>query len=194
MKLLLFGDNHGDQRSLEQVKQKAPQADLLICIGDITVFEKDIKPILDQLNQLNKKVLLVHGNHEDDSTLKTLCEPRDNLFFIHDGIYQTDNYAFVGYGGGGFAQNDPHFDKRSKLYRLAIKNKKHILVLHQPPYGYVDVVNGRHTGNKSFTHYIQDTHPVLVCCGHIHDCSGKTATAGKTTIINVKPEGVFFEI
>lgn len=192
MKILAFGDNHG--KGFEKVKAKASQADLLICIGDITNFETRIKEIMQEIASWNKKVLMIHGNHEDEKVMRRLCEKYDNIFFIHDGLYRTDSYIFIGWGGGGFSYQDELFEQKANEYKQFIKGHKFVLILHQPPNGYVDTVGGSHTGNISFTKFIEETQPELAFCGHIHDCSGKTAKLGKTTIVNVLPEGMMFEI
>jgi uncharacterized protein len=36
--------------------------------------------------------------------------------------------------------------------------------------------------------------PVLAVCGHVHQCWGREATIGTTPVVNVGPEGRFFEI
>ena len=39
MMLLVFVDTHGDIDSLRKLKKKATKADLVLCAGDITIFE-----------------------------------------------------------------------------------------------------------------------------------------------------------
>jgi len=69
-----------------------------------------------------------------------------------------------------------------------------VLVCHQPPYGYLDEVNGKfgapkhwhgkHAGSEVILDYIQKHHPKYVFCGHIHEGKGK-AKIGKTEVYNV---------
>ena len=55
-----------------------------------------------------------------------------------------------------------------------------VLVVHSPPKGYVDEVHGRHLGSSSVLEAIERKHPVLVVCGHIHQCWGGEAAIGTT--------------
>ena len=70
MKLLAFTDIHGSLTALKRIEQKikSEKPDLLVCAGDISIFEHGIVGILKKLNKLNKKIIIVHGNHEDAST------------------------------------------------------------------------------------------------------------------------------
>ncbi len=69
-----------------------------------------------------------------------------------------------------------------------------VLVVHSPPEGYLDESGGRHLGSESILTAIERTRPVLAVCGHIHDCWGREATIGTTPVVNVGPDGRFFEI
>jgi uncharacterized protein len=195
MKILVFGDTHGHRNYLLKVMEKARQVDLVICLGDLTVFEQDLAAILDKLSSLNKKILLIHGNHEHDATMRKLCDQRKNLMFIHDGFYKHKDYLFIGYGGGGFAKEDKHFAKRSEHFKMLSKNTKVVLVLHQPPYGVTsDLVETMHTGNINFRDFIEETQPMYAFCGHIHEGFKKQDKIGETIVVNPGPEGMIFDI
>jgi len=194
MKLLVIADNHGDKKSLEKAKQKAKNSDIVIHVGDLTMFEQNLRQLLEELDSWNKKVLLVHGNHENEKIMRKLCEKKKNIYFIHNGFFKTGEYIFIGYGGGGFAERDSEFENRTAYFDTISKGLKLFLVLHQPPYSNVDLVGKNHTGNKSFTDYIKKSQPVMAFCGHIHDCEGKTDKIGKTLVVNSLPEGMEFEV
>src|SRR3989344_9230949 len=99
MKLLAFTDIHLSSLAVKKLKEKISRhkPDLLVCAGDITIFENDIKFILNKLDKLGKKLLLIHGNHETDSVLKALCKKTENILFIHKTYYKANNNLFLGY-------------------------------------------------------------------------------------------------
>src|SRR3989338_5137178 len=161
MKLLAFSDIHGSHTALKRIEQKikSQKPDLLVCAGDISIFEHGIGIILRKLNRLNKKIIIVHGNHEDDSTFRKYSRIFKNIFFIHKNPHIENNLLFLGFGGGGFSITDKEFEKIAKTRFKKIINenqdKKIILVTHAPPYGTrLDRLGKNHVGNKSFRHFI----------------------------------------
>jgi len=200
MKLLAFTDIHGSLLALRKVEQKArtQKPDLIICTGDLTIFETNIISIAKRLNNLNKKIILIHGNHEDASTLTKISKLFKNIIFIHKNHFIQDNVLFLGYGGGGFAITDKKFENITKKFKKIIKNnqdKKIILVTHAPPYKTnVDYLAGSHCGNKSIRHFVENNNINLVICGHLHENFGKEDTIRKTKIINPGPFGKLIEV
>jgi Icc-related predicted phosphoesterase len=68
-----------------------------------------------------------------------------------------------------------------------------ILVCHQPPYGYLDVVSfpaapadwqGKHSGSRIILDYINKNQPKYVFCGHIHEGEG-SIKIGRTEVFNL---------
>ena len=116
MKLLAFTDTHGSPTALKRIEQKvkAQKPDLLVCAGDISIFEHGIVGILRRLNKLNIKMVIVHGNHEDDSTFVKYSKLFKSIVFIHKKHFVEGNLLFLGYGGGGFSQTDREFDNLAK--------------------------------------------------------------------------------
>ena len=113
MKILAFTDIHGSLSALRRIGQKvkSQNPDLLVCAGDITIFERGIIAILRRLNKLNKKIIIIHGNHEDSSTFIKFSKLFKNIIFIHKKSFIEDNVLFLGFGGGGFALVDKKFEK-----------------------------------------------------------------------------------
>ncbi len=85
MKIFAFTDVHGSLAALRKIQQKTKtqKPDLLVCSGDISIFEHGITGILRRLNKLNKQIVIVHGNHEDESTFSKYTKLFKNIFFIH---------------------------------------------------------------------------------------------------------------
>ncbi len=203
MKLLAFTDLHASVTSYKHVlaKAKKMKPDIIVCCGDFTVFEQNIEPVLDKINDLHAPVLLIHGNHEQDIIVAKLVKRYKNITFLHRKITKLGEYTFVGHGGGGFygqgkLAGDKDFDKFIR------DNKKHltgkiILLTHAPPahtkLDYLDWMD-EHVGCTSYTEFIKKYNPALALSGHIHETFGVTQKFGKTVLCNPGPEGIFIEL
>ena len=197
MKLFVFTDIHGDWDSLKRIKKTVLEKDpeLILCAGDISVFEQNIEKILLRLNKLGKKVFLIHGNHESGPVLRHLCSRYENIVFLHKKLEFLRNFCFVGFGGGGFSFVEPDFKKFIEKKKDKLINKKIVLLVHQPPYmTKLDKINSEHAGNKSFREFIVNFKPVLVVCGHLHENEEKQDSVKTTKIINPGPYGKMVDI
>ncbi|MBI4451054.1 metallophosphoesterase [Candidatus Woesearchaeota archaeon] len=193
MRILAFADIHGSPsliKSLEQLVRRKP--DLCICCGDFTLFEQRIEYILASFERLGVPVLILHGNHEDEATVRHLCRNRKNLHFVHKRIYWAGDVAFVGYGGDGFSVRDKAFETFMYKQRAVLKKARSIvLVTHGPPYNTaLDDIGGWHVGNKSYRDAIlKDSRIRLALSGHIHETFGRHGRLGKATLLNPGPKG-----
>ena len=195
MMLLAFVDTHGEMEALRKLKKKAVKADLVLCAGDISIFENHLKILLHELNSFGKPVLIIPGNHEGEERLRTECSLRKNLFYLHKEFYEKENIIFAGFGGGGFSMRDNKFDRFAERIRKKREGKQLVLLFHAPPYGNnTDKIMHEHAGNKSYRDFIREEKPLLVVCGHLHENKGKQDKIGKTLIINPGPEGKLIEI
>jgi hypothetical protein len=193
--LLAFVDTHGDMEALRKLKKKAVKAELVLCAGDLTIFENHLRAMLKEINSFDKPVLIIHGNHEAENHLKEECKKHSNLIFLHEGFYEKDNIVFAGFGGGGFSMRDDKFDRFAERIRKKREGKQLVLLLHAPPYGNnTDRIMHEHAGNKSYRDFIRQEKPLLVVCGHLHENEGAQDKIGKTLIINPGPEGKLIEI
>jgi uncharacterized protein len=198
MMILAFTDTHGDERALRKIRVKSKKADLILCCGDLTVFENHLKRILKEVNNLGKPVLLIHGNHEDEHGLKKACEGHKKIIFLHKQFHETDKYIFAGFGGGGFSLRDREFEifqHKISERKERNKDKKLIMMFHGPPYkNRTDLIMGEHAGNKSYSDFIKKEKPDLVLCGHLHENNGKHDRIGRTLVMNPGPEGRLIKI
>jgi len=195
MMILAFVDTHGDMDCIRKLKKKAAKADIILCAGDVTIFENHIKSILAELNSFNKPVLIIPGNHESEGRLRTECEHHKNMVCLHKEFYEKENILFTGFGGGGFSLRDSKFEKFTDKVKQKRIGKQLVLLLHGPPYGnQTDMIMEEHAGNKSYRDFIREEKPLLVICGHLHENEGVQDKMGKTLIINPGPEGQLIEI
>lgn len=194
MRVLAFADVHGSMATLKVLKKKAKNVDLILCLGDFTVFEMDMPKILKKINALGKDVLLIHGNHEYPDEVARLCKKHKRITFLYNKIKIVGNCLFMGYGGGGFALKDKTFDKLGKKWAKEMKkhkDKKSVLMLHGPPYGTKldELYAGVHCGNKSYTRFIKKYKPHFVFAGHIHECFGNVEKLNGSILRNPAPDG-----
>jgi len=175
MKLLAFVDMHNSLDAFKKIKQKAKKEspDLIICAGDLTIFEHKLFDILKKLNKLNIEVLVIPGNHEDTKSIEHYAKNLKNIRNMHKKTFEKEDITFLGYGGGGFSQKDKDFEKWSKKY-IKLKDKKTVLITHGPSYkSGIDKIHHEDVGNKSYTKFIDKIKPILVISGHLHENAKK---------------------
>ncbi len=196
MKLLAFTDLHGSLLALRRIEQavRTQKPDLLVCAGDVSIFEQGFISVMRKLNRLDKKIVIIHGNHEEPSIFKKCARLFKNIIFIHKREFIINNVVFLGYGGGGFSLIDKEFEKTSRnKFKDIIKtneDKEIILITHAPPYKTkLDKIEGGHCGNKSIRHFVEKNKIDYLICGHIHENFNKEDKINKTKCINPGPFG-----
>lgn len=197
MRIVAFVDLHGSFTALKKLEEKAKRknADVIVCAGDLTIFEQNLDDILERLDSIGKRVLVVHGNHETEEIMKAMCRRLKNVEFIHKKIVDVNGYAFAGFGGGGFSLVDKEFEKWQKQSSARLRGKKIVFLTHAPPYGTsLDLIYDEHAGSKSLVKFIKHHSPLVVACGHLHENAGKRNKIGRTLAINPGPEGVIIEL
>lgn len=202
MKVLFFIDTHGSASALKNIREKAKEADLLVCGGDFTIFENDMTQILREFNNIGKPILIIHGNHETSSSVMIECEQLKNMHFIHNNYYISDDLIFYGFGGGGFSIRDEAFTHSAEsfikeLENISSKNNKKyrlVLITHAPPYGTKLDDIGEHVGNKNITEFIQKHQPIIAMSGHMHDTAGVEDKINNTRIFNPGSKGMLIEL
>lgn len=198
MKILAFVDIHGDLKALEKVIEKANShnPDIVVCAGDLTIFEQDLDYFVYELNKLKKPFLIIPGNHESTTELKKVCSLFDNAVYLHKKSYKKGKYLFIGFSCDGFSMTDSDFERYAKQARRQIKDGLNvILVTHAPPYGTkVDNIRGSHCGNKSVRAFIEKNNILLNICGHLHETAGKEDVINGARIINPGPYGKIIKV
>ena len=200
MKVLAFADVHGYEKALQSLKNKAKRSkpNLIICAGDFTLFEHNIEKILKKINSFGRKILVIHGNHESSSRVKSLCKKFKNITFFDKRLVPFEDFLVFGWGGGGFAFKDKEFEQFVKKNKNKLKNKKIIFITHAPPYNtkldFLDYTKS-HVGNKSFTEFIKkNKNVVLVISGHLHENEGKKDKINQAVLANPGIYGRIYRI
>lgn len=196
MKVLFFADPHSNKKDIMAVVKKAKKADLIVCLGDVSFFEHAMDLILKDLDKIGKTILMLHGNHEDENTLKMMCKKTKHIKFLHEKIIEIDGFTFFIYGGGGFLIEDSHFDEVVKKHqRELIEADKLILLTHQPPFNTkLDQVDKRSVGNMNIKDFIKDYNPIIAASGHIHNTFGAEEMIKDCLTINPGPKGKIIDL
>lgn len=197
MKFLTFTDVHEDRKYLQELVKRAskPDIDFVICAGDFSTFGRGMEVVLKSFNDLGKKLYLIPGNHEEHLELDETLQDYPYCIFLHHQAVKIDDYIFLGYGGGGFAQEDAAFRKVSREWYGKYNGKKIVLVTHMPPFGNkTDFLNKNHVGSKDYRKFIERIKPKLVICGHLHETVGEVDKIGETKVVNPGWNGMVIEL
>lgn len=197
MKILAFVDTHGSTDALKKITQKAKQdVDILICAGDVSIFEQDLEKIIKKLDKIGKPVLIIPGNHESEKSLKKACQKTNNLVYMHKGMLRLKEYVFIGFAGDGFSLKDPEFERWGKNIQNQLKKKdKVVLITHAPPHKTkLDRIMDSYTGSKSIRKFIEKVDIILAIAGHIHENAGAEDIIKGTKVVNPGPYGKVFEV
>lgn len=195
MKILAFGDTHGNLNYLDRSLKKAKDVDIIICLGDLSNFGRNFKEGINKLKKLDKLVLIIPGNHETSDQIDSVSNK--NIINLHKKSYELNDYIFFGFGGGGFHTINKDFENVAEKFNKTIKkDSKIILITHGPPYGNaLDMIPAcGHVGCKSMRKFIEENKILLSVCGHIHENSGKVGRIGKTLVVNPSPFGRVIEV
>lgn len=197
MKLLGFSDLHRDTDRAERLVELARDADVVIGAGDFGSMHLGISRTIDVLRSISVPAVIVPGNSETDAELWRACTGWRSASVLHGEGKEIEGIRFFGLGGGIPPTPFPwSFDlgEEEAAEKLRPLPEGAVLVVHSPPKGHVDHAYGRHLGSEAILHAIESKRPMLALCGHIHQSWGQEARIGSTRVVNLGPEGRFFEI
>jgi Icc-related predicted phosphoesterase len=199
MKILAFTDTHLNKKAIIKIIENSDKVDLLICAGDISWFGVGLDKILRLLNSKLKKLLfIIPGNHEDEESLKNICERLKKINYAQKKSIRYGKYLFFFWGGGGFSVSNPKLEAAIPKFKERIKpDDKVIFVTHGPPYNtdldHLEMIG--HVGCKSQKLFLKEIKPLLHISGHLHENFNKHEVLfGKTLIINPGPAGTILEV
>jgi uncharacterized protein len=197
MRLLAFSDLHRDRSAARRLVELAGSADIIVGAGDFASFRLGLASTIDSLRGISGPTILVPGNHESDSSLKRACSGWDAASVLHGQGTSVGGVEFFGLGGACPPTPFPwSFDlsEEEAESRLEKCPEGAVLISHSPPRGHLDEAFGRNLGSESVLQAIEARRPALVLCGHIHEAWGRESRIGETRIVNLGPEGRWFEL
>jgi Icc-related predicted phosphoesterase len=197
VRLLAFSDLHRDRRQAHRLAELARDADVVVGAGDFASIRLGLDRTLEPLTAIDLPSVLVPGNNESDAALWRACADWPSARVLHGEGTEIDGVQFFGLGAGVPATPFPwSFDLNEEEASAKLERcpEGAVLVSHSPPKGYVDEARGRHLGSEAVLRTIESKRPRLTVCGHIHESWGTEATVGGTRVVNLGPEGRFFEL
>lgn len=197
MKFLTFVDLHDDKKHLHYLVERAKKDDIdfIVCAGDISQFGRGLVPVLKKFNNIRKKFYLIPGNHETDEMFSEAARDYRNVINFNRRAVLVGDYVFLGYGEGGFVQEDAEFRKVAREWYGRYNGKKIIFVAHGPPYGTkIDKMNKQFVGNTDYSKFIHRIKPKLVICGHLHETANTIDEIEGVKMVNPGWEGMVIEL
>lgn len=212
MKILATSDTHGlnlkseiyNRLILDAINKNKP--DVVTFSGDIfpnnncnpksdkgqyNYFKYTIIPFVEKYNF---KLVFTLGNHDYLSPILIeqliheykLC---DRIFLLLDKSVVIDGVKFYGtpwslpFCNWNYQAHEQYIDE----ILGEMPSDVDVMLCHQPPFGYNDVVvgEGEHIGSVQMYKKIVEKQPKYVLCGHIHTGSHEISNVGKTKIRNV---------
>jgi Icc-related predicted phosphoesterase len=194
MKFLCITDLHDSRAALERILADAAAAgpvDLVLLGGDITQFgpPEDAERLVRQAQAAGAPVLAVAGNCDSPAIDRRLVELGISL---HGRGLVRGDVGIHGLSAIPPWQRNMHQFTEEELadalragYAQVAGAAHHVVLAHVPPHGgKLDRTHFfQHVGSKALRAFIEETHPELVVCGHIHEGRG-IEHLGRTTVVN----------
>lgn len=162
-------------------------------------YEK-LKKILQNYGSLNIRVL--PGNYDMDLAQTPLAPWNLHLKFLDLAGIRVAGYGGANVSTPGVPQElqirfqekqgpEGLFSEPLEFFRTA---SPHVLVVHQPPYGILDKLQGLGpSGSMGIRQYLDEARPLALLCGHMHHCWG-ALRLGETWCLNPSNFGAVVEV
>jgi Icc-related predicted phosphoesterase len=198
MKILAFSDLHRDLGQAATLVEMATEADVVIGAGDFASVHEGLEETIDALAVIETPTVLVPGNNETEDALRAATAGWNAATVLHGDGTTIDGVEFYGLGAGIPATPwDWSFDLDDEAAgeMLAPCPEDVMLVLHSPPKDHCDSNGaGGNFGSEALTRAIEEKHPRLAVCGHIHESWGCESRIGETPIRNLGPSGTWLAV
>ncbi len=199
MKLLLFSDLHVQLNLAKKLVEKSKEVDVVIGAGDFAIMHRGLEETLQVLRAITKPIVIVPGNGETYKELKEAAEGWENCHALHGSGIKLLGVDFFGIGGGipvtPFGSWSYDFTEKEAKNLLEGLPEKAILISHSPPKNILDKSSsGMHLGSTAIRAVMEEKHPKLLVCGHIHESGGRQEWVGNTLVVNAGPEGMIIDL
>ncbi|MFP3317961.1 MAG: metallophosphoesterase family protein [Thermoplasmata archaeon] len=172
MRFLVMSDLHSmvTNYMLEEIS-KEEDAEAVILLGDLTNFGP--AEFIMNIAVKDLPVFAIPGNCDPPEILNYFSKA--NMINMHKNSYSFSRFNLVGLGGADYSFVNLGIGYTDDFAYTFLKSKvdeNTVVMLHQPPYGILDKVHERHTGNRGIRKAIDEKRPFLVISGHIHEERG----------------------
>ncbi|HEX7280283.1 MAG TPA: metallophosphoesterase family protein [Solirubrobacterales bacterium] len=198
MKILAFSDLHRDLEQGAKLVEMSAEADVVIGAGDFASVHEGLEETIGALEGVKAPTVLVPGNNETADALRSATASWSAATVLHGEGTTIEGTEFFGLGGGiPVTPWDWSFDldDGAATEMLAPCPEGAVLVLHSPPKDHCDSAGGGgNFGSPALLRAIEEKHPRLAVCGHIHESWGCESTIGSTPVRNLGPKGTWIEV
>ncbi len=180
-------DVHGDMERIRRIRSVVSEnrPDVLVIAGDIINYIRPTRALA-AFDKMDVPVLVVRGN-SDPGYVDRYFNKFQNINSLHFKNETVGSIAFTGLSGTiplPFCNKVGFFETLLAAKARPFIDANTVFVVHAPPRGCLDQVGGRfHSGSKMVRELIEEKHPRLVICGHIHEAAG-IDKIGETTVAN----------
>ena len=198
MRILAFSDLHRDLDQATRLVEMSAEADVVLAAGDFASTHRGLEETIAALAGIEAPTALVPGNNETEAALRSACSDWSSATVLHGEATELAGMGVFGLGAG--IPTTPwdwsfDLDEDEAAEWLAACPADAVLVVHSPPLGHVDVSSDdEHMGSSAILAAIEEKHPPLAVCGHIHDSWGERSRVGPTEIANLGPSGTWFDL
>jgi Icc-related predicted phosphoesterase len=198
MKILAFSDLHRDLEQGARLVEMSAQADVVIGAGDFASMHEGLEETIDALSTIETPTVLVPGNNETADALREAAAGWDAATVLHGEGTTIGGTEFFGLGAG--IPVTPwewsfDLDDEAATEMLSACPEGAVLVLHSPPKDHCDSAGGGgNFGSPALLRAIEEKHPRLAVCGHIHESWGCKSEIGPTPVRNLGPKGTWLEV
>jgi|SRR3989344_7595262 len=202
MKILAAGDIHGDILTAKKLADKAyrEKVDLVVLAGDIVEDDDKLPGVISPFLDKKKKVLFVPGNHESLATADFIADFYD-ITNLHGYSIKYHNIGIFGCSGNNIGMHQLSEEEIFSLLKRGFDkvkdSKKTVMVTHVHPSNTKMGKLGHklvREGSKGVKKAVEQFHPDILICSHVHEAQGIEEKLGKTKVINVGREGKIIEI
>jgi Icc-related predicted phosphoesterase len=198
VQILAFSDLHRDLEQGARLVEMSREADVVIGAGDFASVHEGLEETIDALAGIEAPTVLVPGNNETVDALRSAAETWSAATVLHGEGTTIEETEFFGLGAGiPVTPWDWSFDldDEAATEMLAACPEGAVLVLHSPPKDHCDAAgDGGNFGSPALLRAIEEKHPRLAVCGHIHESWGCQSQIGDTPVHNLGPKGTWLEV
>ncbi len=199
LKIFAIADTHGIDLTDKVKKANDEKVDVVVIAGDFSPNQKlDYAPrnLIGPWKSVAEHILLVHGNHDSEATVKFLSE-RYGAKNLHGYATMVGDVGFFGAGGaeiGPLPTSEADILEALEQAHDKVKHaKRKVMITHAHPFGgKLDL--SVFPGSEVVKHAILKFQPDIAICGHAHEASGMEEIIGKTRVVNVSKAGKVLEI
>src|SRR5688572_21823736 len=114
MKILAASDLHNDTAAVKRLAEYAEKenVDLVLILGDVSVFGELTKGMIEPFVKKGKKVLFVEGNHDMPGTAEAFSREYKIIDLEHKAVVYSD----IGFFGSGGANVMPNVKAESEMF------------------------------------------------------------------------------